>query len=105
MNPGAAVSIARFAVAGLLIRTFCGCPPIPGKGEGVLQLPEGAGPLRILTPRRIGRWQRAGWKVHVWTVDDEKDMSRFAGWGIDGIITNKPFLLKKVLSSMEAGDS
>jgi len=105
LYPGAAVSVARFAVICLLIRTICGCPLSPGYGEGVLQLPEYGGPFQILTPRRIARWQRAGWKVHVWTVDDEKDMRRFAEWGIDGIITNKPFLLKKVLSSMEAGDS
>jgi len=105
LNPGTAVSMARFAVIHLLVRTFCGCPVSPGYGEGVLQLPERAGPLQILTPRRISRWQKAGWEVHVWTVDDEREMRRFAEWGIDGIITNKPFLLKKVLSSMEAGDS
>jgi len=104
LNPGTAVSLARFAVVALLIRTFCGCPLSPGYGEGILQLPERAGPLQILTPRRIARWQSAGWKVHVWTVDTEKDMRRFAEWGIDGIITNKPFLLNQVLSSMKAGN-
>ncbi|MCD6343175.1 MAG: hypothetical protein J7L76_05270, partial [Spirochaetaceae bacterium] len=64
-----------------------------------------AGILRILTPGRIARWQKAGWKVQVWTVDEEKDMRRFAEWGIDGIITNKPFLLKKVLASTKLQES
>jgi len=104
-NPGAAVSAARVTVLRLLIRTFCGCPSGPGPGEGVLQLPERAGSLRILTSRRIERWQEAGWKVNVWTVDDPEDMKRFAEWGIDGIISNKPFLLKNILSSMETAEN
>ncbi len=99
MNPGAAVSVARLNAAWLLLTTILGCPRSPGEGEGVLQLPETAGPLRILTPERIAGWQKKGWKVQVWTVDSEEDMRRFVRWGIDGIITNKPYLLKEVLDS------
>jgi len=104
-NPGISVSLARYGVVRLLLSTLLGFPRSPGAGEGVLQLPEHAGILRILTPGRIARWQKAGWKVQVWTVDDEKDMRRFAEWGIDGIITNKPFLLKKVLASTKLQES
>ncbi|MCK5736019.1 MAG: hypothetical protein KAH21_06045, partial [Spirochaetaceae bacterium] len=100
-NPGAQVSIARLSVAWLLLSTLFGYPKKPGSGEGVLQLPEFYGPLRILSHRRILRWQKIGWKVQVWTVDEEVDMRRFVRWGIDGIITNKPFLLKNILVSLE----
>ena len=99
MNPGAPVSVARFGVAWLLLTTLMGRPRSPRKREGVLQLPERAGPLRILTPGRIAGWQERGWKVQVWTVDNEEDMRRFIRWGIDGIITNRPSLLKVVLNT------
>ncbi len=104
-NPGIPVSLARYGVLWLLLSTILGFPRPPGAGEGILHLPERAGIFRILTPGRIARWQKAGWKIHVWTIDEEKDMRRFAEWGIDGIITNNPFLLKKVLSPTEVQES
>jgi len=104
LNPGLPVSLARYGVAVLLFSTILGFPRHPGPGEGVLQLPEHAGLLRIITSRRITQWQNAGWKVYVWTVDNENDMRRFIKWGIDGIITNKPFLLKDILAFSELRD-
>jgi glycerophosphoryl diester phosphodiesterase len=99
MNPGAPISVARFGVAWLLFTTLLGYPRPPGKDEGVLQLPERAGPVHIITPERILRWQKCGWKVQVWTIDDESEMRRFIRWGIDGIITNRPSLLKGILDT------
>ncbi len=40
----------------------------------------------------------SGKKVHVWTVNDEKEMQDLIELGVDGIITNYPDLLKKVLA-------
>ena len=40
-------------------------------------------------------------KVYVWTVDSESDMRRFVDIGIDGIITNRPDLLKKVVANTQ----
>jgi len=105
LNPGAPVSVARFRVLQLLMRTIFGGVSAPGEGEGVLQLPERAGILGILTPERISRWQKAGWRVQVWTVDNEEDMKRLVSWGIDGIITNKPHLLKEVLEIRDSQEN
>ncbi len=41
---------------------------------------------------------RAGKTVAVWTVDDEDAMRRFAQWGVDGIITNRPDVCRRVLA-------
>lgn len=99
LNPDAAISVARFGVLRLLISTVLGIPRRPKKNETVLQLPERAGLLRVLSPRRIAQWQKWGWKVQVWTIDNEDDMRRFIEWGIDGIITNRPLLLKEVITT------
>ena len=42
----------------------------------------------------------AGRTMAVWTVDDEAEMRRFAGLGVDAIITNKPDLCLEVLRAM-----
>ncbi len=39
-----------------------------------------------------------GVAMYVWTVDDEEEMRRCIEWGVDGIYTNKPALLKDILN-------
>ena len=39
-----------------------------------------------------------GKQIHVWTVDDPKEMEKLIELGVDGIITNKPDILKKLLA-------
>jgi glycerophosphoryl diester phosphodiesterase len=55
-----------------------------------LQIPETHWGIRVLTTRLIQRAHDLGLRVHVWTVDDDADMKRLLGWGVDGIITKKP---------------
>ena len=40
-----------------------------------------------------------GLRVVVWTVDDSDRMAELAGWGVDGIISNDPGLLRRTLDS------
>ncbi len=54
------------------------------------QLPERRFGLRVVSPRLIRSAHRNGIRVHVWTVDDPKDMLRLLGWGADGIVTRRP---------------
>lgn len=37
-------------------------------------------------------------EVHVWTVNEPDEMNRLIGLGVDSIITNRPDILKKILS-------
>ena len=57
-----------------------------------LQVPERHWGIRIVTPRLIRRAHDLGMRVHVWTVDDAKDMRRLLSWGVDGIVTKRPSL-------------
>jgi glycerophosphoryl diester phosphodiesterase len=36
-------------------------------------------------------------KVYVWTVDEEDEIKKFITWGVDGIYSNKPAVLKRLV--------
>jgi len=44
-----------------------------------------------------------GIPVNVYTVNDEKSMKRFYAQGVDGIFTNRPDILRKVLDDLQQG--
>jgi len=46
---------------------------------------------------KVKRWHRHGYEVLVWTVNDEAEMLRMIEVGIDGIITDHPDVLLKLL--------
>ncbi len=50
-----------------------------------------------VTPGRLAAIQGAGKTVAVWTVNDPPAMRRFAGWGVDAIITDRPDVCLRVL--------
>lgn len=43
-----------------------------------------------VTAELVEQAHAAGVKVNTWTVDDPEVMTRLAGWGVDGIVTNVP---------------
>lgn len=53
--------------------------------------------LRILTDRLVRTAHARGKQVHVWTIDDEAQIERLLDAGVDGIFTDRPDTLKKVL--------
>ena len=62
------------------------------------QMPETAhGGRRVLDARWVREAHAHNVAVHVWTVDEEADMLRLLEWGVDGIITDRPDRLARVL--------
>ncbi len=46
-----------------------------------------------------------GIEVYVWTVDEEDEMQEFISWGVDGIYSNKPGLLKKTVERLQSAST
>jgi glycerophosphoryl diester phosphodiesterase len=98
LEPAAATSAAREEVRWALYRSRIGWPVRRG-GYGGYQIPEQAGPTRVVSPRFVRHAHQAGLRVQVWTVDDEDDARRLLGWGVDGLITDRPDRIVPVVRS------
>ena len=62
-----------------------------------LQGPEMYKGLRIVTPELVRAAHERALRVDVWTIDHEPDMRRLLGFGVDGIMTDRPDTLANVL--------
>jgi len=72
------VGVRRFGAA-------CAQVPVSYHGIGLLDA------AFVATAHDLGR------PVHVWTIDTEAEMDRLIDLGVDGLMTDRPALLKKVL--------
>ena len=54
-------------------------------------------PPRIITRRLVEAAHRGGKQVHVWTINDPKEMQRLLDLGVDGIVSDRPDLLNEVV--------
>ena len=66
------------------------------------QVPTRQGRLPLVTPAFIEGAHRAGVEVHVWTIDDPAEMRSLLDLGVDGIMTDRPAVLRDVLRSRGA---
>nr|WP_240494115.1 glycerophosphodiester phosphodiesterase family protein [Actinomyces gaoshouyii] len=57
-----------------------------------VQIPVAQWGVTVVTRRLIAAAHAAGMEVHVWTVDEPREMRRLAGLGVDAIITDRPTL-------------
>jgi glycerophosphoryl diester phosphodiesterase len=62
-----------------------------------LQVPEYIGGLRILTRAFVQAAHSRNLNVHAWTVNEEEDMRRLVDAGVDGLMTDYPDRLMKLL--------
>lgn len=65
-----------------------------------LQVPEYWGQFHVVTGSFIKQAHEKGLKVHVWTINKESDMRRLLGMGADGVMSDNPELLLKVVESL-----
>jgi glycerophosphoryl diester phosphodiesterase len=65
-----------------------------------MQLPEVERQLRVVTPEFVRAAHRQGTAVHVWTVNDIAQMCRLMAMGVDGLMTDYPDILLKLLKRL-----
>lgn len=68
-----------------------------GPGVDAVQAPVSWFGVPVVTERFVARAHRQGLHVHVWTIDDPVEMRRLLDLGVDGIMTDRPEVLKSVL--------
>jgi glycerophosphoryl diester phosphodiesterase len=61
------------------------------------QVPTGRGRVRLVDNRFVRTAHGRGLDVHVWTIDDADEMRELLDLGVDGIMTDRPAVLKSVL--------
>ncbi len=63
------------------------------------QVPERWGQIKLSDSRFIRAMKQRGIQTHVWTVNVEADMARLVELGVEGIMTDRAEILKRVLKT------
>ena len=96
LYPDVCLSMGPKEVLKLLLSSFkLYKKEVPGN---CLQIPVYQYGLKLVTQRFVNYVHSQGLKVMVWTINDEKTMQGLIDLGVDGIITDRPSLLKALLS-------
>ncbi len=91
LGPAACTALSRSEIARVRAGTVRGvagqCVQVPVRSRGI----------RLVTRRVVDRAHGAGLAVHVWTIDDPEEMHELLDLGVDGIMTDRPTVLRDVL--------
>ncbi len=97
LGPALCTSMGPKEVARLRLDALSGrVHPSPA---GCVQVPESFRGVTVTNAAVIRAAHRAGLQVHVWTVDDAPTMERLLDLGVDGLMTDRPAVLKEVLEA------
>jgi glycerophosphoryl diester phosphodiesterase len=84
-------TVARLVAAKVWARAPVRCQAVAA------QVPVQSRGIPIVDTAFLKVCHRAGVAVHVWTVDEPREMERLLDLGVDGIMTDRPSSLKEVL--------
>ena len=82
-----AVTALRFGAWGM---------PVPAPDVACAQIPLSQYGVPLATSGFVRHCNARGIAVHVWTIDEEEEMRRLIRMGVNGIVTDRPSLLKRV---------
>jgi glycerophosphoryl diester phosphodiesterase len=95
LGPGACTSMGPRQVA----RLVAAARHLPSGTftAACVQVPTRQGRIPLVTPRFVAAAHARDLPVHVWTINDAAEMHRLLDMGVDGIMTDRTDVLKKVL--------
>ena len=94
--PEVATSAGTLAVVGFWRAQRDGTP-VPPMRHAALQVPATRGDHVVVDERFVEVAHRSGLAVHVWTINDEKEMASLCDMGVDGIFSDLPTRLGAML--------
>ena len=97
-GPSLCSSLGPKQVALLRVRSWIGVVK-PFAGALAAQIPLKQGPITLTDKRLVDDAHSAGLQVHVWTIDEPDEMEHLLDLGVDGIMTDKPLVLKQILQN------
>lgn len=100
-EPRLATGACREETRWALYRSWIGWP-LKQPAYREFQVPERSNGTTIVSPRFVRHAHRAGIPIKVWTVNDEADIRRLVGWGVDGIISDRPDLAVRVVHAQQS---
>ncbi len=97
-------SMGPRAVAAVRFATWAG-RRAPRSGADCMQIPLRGYGVPLVGAALLTGAHRAGLPVHVWTVDDRGLMDRLLDLGVDGLMTDRPVVLREALSARGAWEN
>ena len=95
LGPGLCTSLGPVGVARL--RAAAVGLPAGRLPSPCAQVPARAGRVTVVDEAFVRAAHRRGVQVHVWTVDEPDEMDRLLDLGVDGLMTDRPEVLRDVL--------
>ena len=94
-GPKACTSSGQMEIFKMMCRSI-GFPLKSTEGH-CAQVPVSQWGVPVITKNFIKMVQKENKLVHVWTIDDEDQMYKLIDAGVDGLMTDKPIVLKRAL--------
>lgn len=101
LGPRLCTSLGPKAIARLRGGSL-GLPAGRFDGQACAQVPHRYKGVAVTDRRFVERAHAAGLQVHVWTIDDPDEMHELLDLGVDGLMTDRPAVLRDVLRSRGA---
>ena len=96
--PGVCRFLPQGAATRHVLAAKAGAAPVGlPAGYDLADLPARMGEVTVVDPPVVEHFHRLGIPVHVWTVDEEEEMRALLALGVDGLVTDRPDVLARVL--------
>jgi glycerophosphoryl diester phosphodiesterase len=98
LGPSVCTSLGSRGVAALRLSSYS--PRAAGlvrMSAGCAQVPLHLGGRALVDERFVTAAHARGLQVHVWTVDTEEEVATLLDLGVDGVMTDRPAMLREVL--------